>query len=155
MRQKSALWVSWALIILLLAACEPPLPTARQQALPADTPTPAMPSATPTSAKSKAEEKESAMPTVTPQVVIPAGSPAEKIVSAAKADLVERLGVAEEAIAVASLEEMQWSDSSLGCPQPDMMYLQVITPGFRIVLTASGQEYEYHTDLARAVFCPR
>ncbi len=153
MRQKRAVWVSWALLILLLVACEPPLPTAELQALPTDAPAPATPSATPTPAKSKAEEKEDAMPTASPQVIVPAGSPAEKIVNAAKADLAERLGIAEEAIAVASIEEMEWPDSSLGCPQPGMMYLQVITPGFRIVLTANGQEYKYHTDLVRAVLC--
>jgi len=147
------MWVSCALIILLLVACEPPLPTAKMQVLPADTPAPAPPLATPTPAKSKAEEKEDAMPTASPQVVVPAGSPVEKIVNVAKADLAERLGIAEEAIAVASIEEMEWPDSGLGCPQPGMMYLQVITPGFRIVLTAGGQEYKYHTDLVRAVFC--
>lgn len=33
------------------------------------------------------------------------------------------------------------------------MYLQVITPGFRIVLTAESKDYEYHTGMSRAVLC--
>jgi hypothetical protein len=41
---------------------------------------------------------------------------------------------------------MEWSDASLGCPQEGMMYAQVITPGYLIVLEAQGQTFEYHTD---------
>jgi hypothetical protein len=31
------------------------------------------------------------------------------------------------------------------------MYAQVITPGYRVVLEAGGQRYEYHTDTGRFV----
>ncbi len=75
------------------------------------------------------------------------------MVALAQADLTQRLRVTDEAIAVKSVEEKEWPDTSLGCPQKGMMYLQVITSGFRIVLTANGRDYEYHTDLARAVLC--
>ena len=44
---------------------------------------------------------------------------------------------------------MEWSDASLGRPQPGMMYAQVITPGYLVVLEADGQQYTYHTDTAR------
>ena len=30
-------------------------------------------------------------------------------------------------------------------------HLQVITPGYRIILEAQGQRYEYHTDQQRSV----
>ncbi len=46
-----------------------------------------------------------------------------------------------------------WPDTSLGCPQKGMMYAQVITPGFRVVLAVNDQDYEYHTDNARVVLC--
>jgi len=46
---------------------------------------------------------------------------------------------------------MDDSDASLGCPKPDMVYAQVITPGFLVVLEAMGDEYEYHTDVGRFV----
>jgi hypothetical protein len=79
---------------------------------------------------------------------------AEAAVAAAKANLADSLSVAGEEILVTSIEAVEWSDSSLGCPRPGMMYLQVITPGFRVILQAQGQAYEYHTDQRRnAVPC--
>ncbi len=52
-----------------------------------------------------------------------------------------------------AVEAVEWSDISLGCPQPGMRYARVRTPGFRLVLQA-GKEYEYHTDIGRfAVLC--
>ncbi len=48
-------------------------------------------------------------------------------------------------IAVVSAERVEWADASLGCPQSGQLYPQVITPGYRIVLEAEGQQYEFHT----------
>ncbi|NIN64244.1 MAG: hypothetical protein GTO63_06000, partial [Anaerolineae bacterium] len=77
---------------------------------------------------------------------------AEQALRLAREDLAQRLGLAPEAIRLVSVEAVEWSDTSLGCPQPGMMYAQVITPGFRVVLEeAEGQRYEYHADRSRAV----
>ncbi len=76
---------------------------------------------------------------------------AEQVVQLAREDLTRRLDLAPEEIQVVSVEAVDWPDTSLGCPQPGMMYAQVITPGFRVVLEAEGQTYEYHTDRSRAV----
>ncbi|NIN69986.1 MAG: hypothetical protein GTO63_35950 [Anaerolineae bacterium] len=76
---------------------------------------------------------------------------AEQAILLAREDLARRLGLAPEAIRLVSVEAVEWSDASLGCPQPGMMYAQVITPGFRVVLEAEGQTYEYHTDTGRLV----
>ncbi|MCK4833085.1 MAG: hypothetical protein KAS81_09970, partial [Anaerolineales bacterium] len=55
---------------------------------------------------------------------------------------------------VMSIEAVEWSDSSLGYPRQGMMYLQVITSDFRVILQAQVQAYEYHTDQGRnAVLC--
>lgn len=54
-------------------------------------------------------------------------------------------------ITITSVEYVDWPDSSLGNPQPDMSYAQVITPGFKIVLEAGGQAYEYHADLKGSI----
>ncbi|MCG8347988.1 MAG: hypothetical protein MI924_09445 [Chloroflexales bacterium] len=72
---------------------------------------------------------------------------------------VERLaadqGVAEDDIAVITSEPATWNDSSLGCPQPGVDYLQVITEGYRFVLEVNVQQFEVHTDTDRSVvFCP-
>lgn len=55
-------------------------------------------------------------------------------------------GVAVTELTLTSIEAMEWPDSSLGCPQPDTMYMQVITPGYQITLTDSkGTVYDIHT----------
>ncbi len=70
----------------------------------------------------------------------------------ARADLAERLGVPVDEITLVSSEEVTWPDSSLGCPQPGMMYAQVLTSGSRITLSAGGRTYEYHSGGQRAPF---
>lgn len=58
------------------------------------------------------------------------------------------------AVNVVSIEAVEWSDGSLGCPQPGVMYPQVITPGYRVVVEANGTQYEYHTDMnTSVVYC--
>lgn len=63
--------------------------------------------------------------------------------------VVERLSseidVAADAIEIATTESVEWPDTSLGCPQPDQAYAQVITPGYRIILEVEGEQYEFHT----------
>lgn len=55
-------------------------------------------------------------------------------------------GVAVAELTLTSMEAVEWPDSSLGCPQPDTMYMQVITPGYQITLTAAdGTVYDVHT----------
>ncbi|MGC8874503.1 MAG: hypothetical protein ACP5SI_08680 [Chloroflexia bacterium] len=72
--------------------------------------------------------------------------PAQPLVDRVVADLAARLGVPGNEIAVLKVQEVDWPDSSLGCPQPGYAYLQVITPGYQILLQAQGQTYDYHTD---------
>lgn len=79
----------------------------------------------------------------------PAG--AEEVVRLAREDLAQKLDLAAETIRLVSCEAVEWRDASLGCPQPGMMYAQVITPGFRVVLEAERKRYEYHTDRSRIV----
>jgi len=86
-------------------------------------------------------------PTPTPEATgVDPSNEAESVVRLAQEDLARRLGLAVDRIQLLSVEAVQWSDASLGCPQPGMMYAQVITPGFRVVLEGKGQAYEYHTD---------
>ena len=76
----------------------------------------------------------------------PASSGPENLIGMVKADLAQRLSVSAEQINVVESVEVEWSDSSLDCPQPDMLYTQVITPGYRILLEVNGQTYEYHSN---------
>lgn len=84
---------------------------------------------------------------------LPAAS--ETVVVAAQADLAARLGVEEDSIGLEAVEERQWPDTSLGCPEPGFFYAQVITPGYRIVLSVGPDEYVYHASTSRAVLCPQ
>lgn len=87
-------------------------------------------------------------PQLTPigEVITPGSEGSEYPVDAAVKDLAERLDVAPAAIQVDSLEKVIWKDASLGCPVPNVMYSQVLTEGFRVVLMIDGQVYPYHTD---------
>jgi hypothetical protein len=69
-------------------------------------------------------------------------------IEAAKVDLGVRLNIAPETIELVSIEEVEWPDGCLGVVQPDLMCIQVITPGYRIILQVDGQQYEYHTNSA-------
>jgi hypothetical protein len=90
--------------------------------------------------------------TQAPEIPLPAGS--EAVVAAAVADLASRLGISPQEIQTVEIEATEWSDASLDCPEPGMLYIQVITPGFRIVLQARDQSYNYHTDAGtRIVLC--
>ena len=69
------------------------------------------------------------------------------LIERAKQDLVQATGSKSDDITVVSTEEMEWSDTSLGCPDPDGMYAQMITPGYLIVLESGGSTYDYHTSI--------
>ncbi|WP_420452334.1 hypothetical protein [Ilumatobacter sp.] len=72
----------------------------------------------------------------------PTGS--EALGRAAVDDTVERLGVDPDAVEVVVVEEVTWRDSSLGCPRKGMQYLQVLTPGVRVVVEVDGRRRSYH-----------
>lgn len=59
-------------------------------------------------------------------------------------DLAQKLGVASSEITVIEVRNVTWSDSSLGCPQPGFGYMQVLTPGYFVILSSQGEEYKYH-----------
>ena len=70
-------------------------------------------------------------------------------------DLGRRLGIPRDRITVVSTTPETWPNTALGCPEPDMMYAQVLTDGFRIRLRANDATYEYHTDDRRVVLCSK
>ncbi len=70
----------------------------------------------------------------------------DQMAALAKLDLSNRLTLPLGAIAIVKIEKVTWPDASLGVPDPLALYAQVLTPGYKVVLTAEGQGYEYHTD---------
>jgi hypothetical protein len=75
-------------------------------------------------------------------------------VQAAVASAAAEFGVNVEAMTVVSHEKVEWPDAALGCPKEGEMYAAVVTPGYKVILSVSGQEHEYHTDeFDRAIRC--
>jgi hypothetical protein len=59
------------------------------------------------------------------------------------ADAAARLGVDPSAVTIIDAHEETWSDGSLGCPQPGMMYTQALVDGYQVVVEANGTRLDY------------
>lgn len=123
---------------LLLSACSAAAPTPLQTAIGAP------PSPTPAS-----------QPTVASPAAVSSPSPqTNPTVQLALSQAASRLGVSQADLRVERVEAREWPDASLGCPQPGVLYAQVLTPGFLVVVSAAGKQLEYHTDQqSKVVLC--
>lgn len=74
---------------------------------------------------------------------LPAGVVPQEMFDAVLADALARSGGTQSSVAVQMAEQVEWSDGSLGCPAPDMMYTQAIVNGYQIILDIGGQTYDY------------
>ena len=83
---------------------------------------------------------------MTLSVPTPADQGLQNLIQKINEDLAGRLSISADDISIVEVTEVEWSDSSMDCPEPGMSYLQVITPGYRIILQANDQPYEYHTN---------
>lgn len=122
------------LAAVLLLACAPPVPPA---AAPTATSAPVIPTvgSTPTPG-----------PVPSPTLA-PAGASINiQATLAAQQITADVLGVAPDQVKVLGVTPMEWRDTSLGCPQPDMMYAQVITPGYQAQVEVDGQLHDVHMD---------
>jgi hypothetical protein len=164
MMRRIILVLIGGMIILLVAACSAPSP--EPSAPEADSTTPSLPAHTATTGTTDAEpdHQQPAKPATVDFGTAAAGDddkieeepmeapapggrdPQTMLVEQARLALAERLGIAPDEITAGSVEAVTWPDTGLGCPDPEMMYLQVLTPGYRIVLSAGGNEYVYHTN---------
>jgi hypothetical protein len=91
--------------------------------------------------------------TIDPSTHLPAGL--QDLIARAKEDLADQLSIRKDQISLVETIEVTWPDSSLGCPQKGVSYLQVLTPGYKIILEAGGNQYEYHSDESiQLISCP-
>jgi hypothetical protein len=124
---------------LLLAACASP---AAMQA-PTDTPSVLnqIPGDTPGPTSSATQPEASSTPQAThiPVDVPPAQRAAVQALS-------DALGIDIDQVKVVSVEAVDWPNGCLGVQHIGVMCTQQIVPGFRIILEANGQQYEYHTN---------
>ena len=72
--------------------------------------------------------------------------PPAALLDAVRASAARRTGVPATAVRVTRTAAQTWPDAGLGCPEPDALYAQVLTPGYLLLLQAGGRQLEYHTD---------
>jgi len=89
---------------------------------------------------------EPAPPNTRPPEVATPVTGFEAITEAAVKFAAAELGVDAAAIQVVSVEEATWRNSCLGVDRLNEMCMDVITPGFRVVLSVDGQEIAVHTN---------
>ena len=70
----------------------------------------------------------------------------EDITAKLRPEVLAELGLAADTpLELVSYEPVKWPDASLGCPEPDMMYAQVVTPGWIVVFSYDGKDIEVNT----------
>lgn len=166
MNKSKSVWLAASLVSLLaLAACgqAPPAQNTSQPASNTTTTIPATPVSTPVPRPTlnlPAVTVEALTPfsvevaPVTPVSTDPAlpDQSSNPFVKQARDDLAARLAIDPAQIALIEFRDVTWPDSSLGCPHPDMGYLQVMVDGYLIRLGVGKQVYEYHGGGTRAPF---
>lgn len=83
------------------------------------------------------------VPTPEPPIV---GPVPPELLQMITGDLATRTGANPADIVVVQAEAVEWPDGSLGCPKPGEAYLQVITPGYKVVLELAGKSYDYRAN---------
>jgi len=70
------------------------------------------------------------------------------VLAIARKKINEAYGIEPQNLIMRSINQVNWPDSCLGVTKEDVFCLQVITPGYRIVLESEQQQFVLHTDLA-------
>ena len=63
-------------------------------------------------------------------------------------DLAKRSNLPASSFQISGYSAETFPTSALGCPDPELMYAQVLTPGYRIQVSAGGQTYDYRSNQA-------
>ncbi|WP_129676280.1 hypothetical protein [Candidatus Chloroploca sp. Khr17] len=88
-----------------------------------------------------------ATPVPVPPTALPVtGEAPAELLERLLADVIARTGAEREAIVVIRDEAVVWSDGSLGCPEPGMMYTQALVEGYHVVFDVAGVFYDYRVD---------
>ena len=137
-----------ALIFMIIGGCSPAPSSSGNSA---KTALPDAPLGTSAAATAPSVGKDKTNMTGTP-IPLPLDPANEAIATQAKQDLAKRLSVSTDQIDLIEVRSVTWPDGSLGCPQPGMMYTQMVVDGLLIRLRARGNIYEYHSGGSRAPF---
>ena len=72
------------------------------------------------------------------------GEVPDEILDKIIADLMAKADAASTDIVVIRAESLIWNDGSLGCGKPGQMHTQSLVPGYRVILSHQGQQFDYH-----------
>ena len=67
----------------------------------------------------------------------------------------EKEPVSKDSITHLRIRSMQWPDSSLGCGEPGVQYLQRVIPGYFVSFSANEKIYTVHVGDGTAIVCDR
>ena len=83
-----------------------------------------------------------------------AGEVPQAIFDSVLADLLAVATPDNADVTVVKSEMVIWSDGSLGCPQPDVMYTQALVEGYQVIFAVGDKLYDYHiSDSGYFVLC--
>ncbi len=75
-------------------------------------------------------------------------------VIAARAKLADQLQIPVDQVKLISFEAKDWPDGCLGAANPGEMCIQMITPGYQVVLEANAMQYTFRTNQDGSVIRP-
>ena len=78
-----------------------------------------------------------------PSTAAPADTLGDAVLAQIVADAAALTGVNEVDVTVVSAKPVTWTDGSLGCPKPGVMYTQAIVSGFRVIVQAGDRRLDY------------
>jgi hypothetical protein len=76
------------------------------------------------------------------------------ILEAILADASQRTGVPVEDLIIRDARLVTWPDGALGCPQPGMVYIQVLVDGYQVVVVADMAVLDYRGGGDSFRLCP-
>ncbi|MEX1003793.1 MAG: hypothetical protein WD156_00315 [Acidimicrobiia bacterium] len=90
----------------------------------------------------------STAPTTTPTTTTDTGQDEgmtvpPSLIQSVIADLATREGVEPGEVGLLSTGSVDWPDASLGCPVAGVSYMQVVTPGYQIILGIGEKTFDY------------
>jgi len=77
----------------------------------------------------------------------------ETAIAQARELVAREQGLPAEDLEVERAVAVTWPDASLGCPEKDHMYAQVLSEGYRVLLRAGSARFDVRVAQGRAVLC--
>ena len=127
-------------VIVLLAACGA---DDSGESDTSTTPETSSVTSSPTTSPGEPESPDRVTTTSIPPVV---GEVPDELLEPILDDAAERAGVAAQELRILRAQAIEWSDGSLGCPQPGEFYTQAIVSGYWVVVEGTDETYDYRVD---------